>query len=299
MTAWSTKAPRSRSIPRRRSVSTAARPRAFSRSDSKRTRASPRSSPPVVPSSASAASTDVSSSASVLRSRFSSVASSARAAPPSARRRCSVVSSRPARNSCSAAQLGDDVAVAASRVGLALERAQLAAHLAQEVAEAGEVALGGGQAALGLLLALAVLQDAGGLFEDQPAVLGAGVEHRVDLALADDHVLLAADARVGQQLLDVEQPAGHAVDGVLAVARAEQRAGDRDLGELDREQPGRVVDRERHLGPTERRPLGGAGEDDVVHLLGAHGGRAPGRRAPSRWRRRRWTCPSRWARRPR
>ena len=50
-------------------------------------------------------------------------------------------------------------------------------------------------------------------------LLGPGVEHRVDLALADDHVLLAADAGVGQQFLDVEQPAGHAVDRVLAVAR--------------------------------------------------------------------------------
>ena len=68
----------------------------------------------------------------------------------------------------------------------------------------------------------------------EPALLGPGVEHGVDLALADDHVLLAADAAVGQQLLDVEQPARHAVDGVLAVAGAEQRAGDRDLGELDR-----------------------------------------------------------------
>ena len=61
-------------------------------------------------------------------------------------------------------------------------------------------------------------------------------EHGVELALADDHVLLAADARVGQQLLDVEQAAGHAVELVLGLTGAEQRAGDRDLGELDREQ---------------------------------------------------------------
>ena len=66
---------------------------------------------------------------------------------------------------------------------------------------------------------------------------GAGVEHRVELALADDHVLLAADAGVGEQLLDVEQPARHAVDRVLGLAGAEQRAGDRHLGELDRQQP--------------------------------------------------------------
>ena len=115
-------------------------------------------------------------------------------------------------------ELGDEVAVAAGGVGLALERAQLAAHLAQQVLEADEVALGGGQPALGLLLAPAVLEDAGGLLDDEAAVLGPGVEDGVDLALADDHVLLAADAGVGQQLLDVEQAARHAVDGVLAVA---------------------------------------------------------------------------------
>ena len=113
-------------------------------------------------------------------------------------------------------------------------------------------------------------EHAGRLFDDAAAVLGAGVEHRVDLALADDHVLLAADAAVAQQLLHVEQPAGHAVDGVLAVAAAEQRAGDGDLGELDRQHARGVVDRERHLGPAQRAALGGAGEDDVVHLLGAH-----------------------------
>ena len=39
------------------------------------------------------------------------------------------------------------------------------------------------------------------------AVLGPGVQHRVDLALADDDVLLATDAGVAEQLLHVEQAA--------------------------------------------------------------------------------------------
>ena len=134
--------------------------------------------------------------------------------------------------------------MAAGRLGLALERAQLAADLAQQVLDAQQVGLGGVEPALGLLLALAVLEDAGGLLDDRPAVLGPGVEDGVDLALADDDVLLAADAGVGEQLLHVEQAARHVVDGVLAVAAAEQRAADRDLGELDRQDPGRVVDRQ-------------------------------------------------------
>src|SRR5215217_2186730 len=125
------------------------------------------------------------------------------------------------------------------------------------------------QAALGLLLALAVLEDPGRLFDDRPALLGAGVEHRVDLTLADDHVLLAADTGVGQQILDVEQAARHLVDGVLALAAAEQGAAHRHLAELDGQDPGRVVDRQADLGPAERRAGGRAGEDDVVHLLAA------------------------------
>ena len=64
-------------------------------------------------------------------------------------------------------QLGDQLAVAAGGLGLALERAQLAAHLAQEVLDAQQAGLGGVEAALGLLLALAVLEDAGGFLDDR------------------------------------------------------------------------------------------------------------------------------------
>ena len=116
-------------------------------------------------------------------------------------------------------------AVAAGGVGLALERPQLAAHLAQQVLERGEVALGGGQPALGLLPAAAELQHAGRLLDDSRPVLGPGVEHGVELALADDHVLLATDAGVAQQLLDVEEPARHPVDGVLAVTASGTASG--------------------------------------------------------------------------
>ena len=133
-------------------------------------------------------------------------------------------------------QLGDEIAVATGGFGLALERTQLTAHLAQQVLHAQQAGLGGVEAALGLLLAAAVLQHAGGFFDDRPPILRAGVEHGVDLALADDDVLLAADTGVAEQLLHVEQAAVDAVDRVLALAGAEQRAADRDLGELDRQQ---------------------------------------------------------------
>ena len=162
--------------------------------------------------------------------------------PACSRRRvvfaCSPASSRPDEVHADRAQLVDDAVVAAGRVGLLLERAQPAAHLAQQVVEADEVAFGRLEPPLGLLPALAVLEDAGGLLDDRAAVLRTGVEDRVELALADDHVLLATDTAVGEQLLDVEQAARRTVDRVLGVAVAEQRAGDRHLGELDRQQAG-------------------------------------------------------------
>ena len=166
-------------------------------------------------------------------------------------------------------ELLDQHLVPARRLGLALERLELTAHLAEQVLEAQQVRLGRVEAALGLLLALAVLQDAGGLFDDRATVLGAGVQHGVDLALADDHVLLATDAGVGQQLLQIEQAARRTVDRVLALTAAEQDAGEGDLVELERQQTRGVVEREADLGPPERRALLGAGEDDVVHLLRA------------------------------
>ena len=177
-------------------------------------------------------------------------------------------------------QFGDHRSVAAGCVGLTFQRAQLAAHLAQQVGHAGQVDLGRVETPLGLLLALAVLEDTSRFLDDQAAFLGSSVEHCVDLSLRHDHVLLTSHTGVGQQLLQIEQPARRRVDRVFRLARAKQGAGDGDLGEVDRQQPGAVVDRERHLGATERRAGRGTGEDDVVHLLGSHRGRGLGAEHP-------------------
>ena len=120
----------------------------------------------------------------------------------------------------------------------------------------------------------------GGLLHDQAPVLGAGVQHGVELALAHDDVLLATHTGVGQELLDVEEPARDAVDGVLAVTGAEQRPAQGDLRRLDRQEARAVVDREGDLGPSQRRALGRTGEDDVVHAGRADGPRALGTEDP-------------------
>ncbi len=159
------------------------------------------------------------------------------------------------------------------RFGLTFQRAQLTPDLPLQITDPGQVHLGGRQTAFGPFLAAAVLQDPGCFLDDGSALLRSGVEDGVDLALGHDDVLVAPHAGIGQQLLDVQQPATDTVDGVVAVPATEQGAGDGDLAEVQRQQARGVVDGEGHLGPAQRRPLGGPGKDDVVHLLGSHRGR--------------------------
>ena len=56
------------------------------------------------------------------------------------------------------------------------------------------------------------------------AVVGGGAQDGVELALPDDDVHLAAQTRVTEELLDVEEAAWGAVDLVLRAAPAEQGA---------------------------------------------------------------------------
>ena len=167
------------------------------------------------------------------------------------------------------AQVGLHAGGAAGHLGLPAQRLELAAQLGGEVGQPVEVVLHPVELAERLLLALAVLEDAGGLLDEGAPVLGAAGEDGVELALADDDVHLAADAGVAEQLLDVEQPDLVAVDLVLALAGAVHAAGDRHLGVVDRQGAVGVVDRQRHLGAAEGGAAGGAGEDDVLHLAAA------------------------------
>ena len=163
-------------------------------------------------------------------------------------------------------ELGRHAVVRAGRRRLALERPDLASDLAHQISQALQVLGRPRQSALGPLAAAAVLQHARRLLNDGPPVLRPGVQYGVELALADDHVLLAAHTGVAEQLLNVQEPARGAVDGVLAVAGAEERPGDGDLGQIDRQLARRVVDGERDLGPAQLGSRGGAGENDVLHF---------------------------------
>ncbi len=112
-----------------------------------------------------------------------------------------------------------DGGCASGDLGLAAQRLELAPDLVGQVGEAVEVPVGGVELAECLLLALAVLEDAGRLLDEAAPVLGGGMKDGVQLALAHDDVHLAADAGVAEQLLDVEQAARGAVDGVLGARR--------------------------------------------------------------------------------
>jgi hypothetical protein len=177
-------------------------------------------------------------------------------------------------------QLVGQSGVGAGGGGLALEWPDLAFDFTDQVEEALQVLLGGGQAALGPLAATPELEDAGRLFDHGPTVFGPRLQDGVEVALADDDVLLTTDPGVGEQLLDVEEATGRAVDRVLAVARPEQGPGDGDLGEVRGQLARTVVDGEGDLGPAERRPVGRAHEDDVLHLGRAHGARSLGAEHP-------------------
>ncbi len=101
-------------------------------------------------------------------------------------------------------QLGGHGVVRAGGGRLALQRSDLAPDLAHQVTQALEILGGRRQPALSPLPPAPVLEHTRRLLDDGPPILGPGVQDRVELALADDHVLPTADARVTQQLLDIE-----------------------------------------------------------------------------------------------
>jgi len=85
-----------------------------------------------------------------------------------------------------------------SHLGLTTQRLELAAQLGEHVIEARQVALGRVELAKCLLLALAVLEDAGCLFDETAAFLWSCPQDAVELTLTDDDMHLAADTRVAQ-----------------------------------------------------------------------------------------------------
>ena len=212
MTSWSTVAVRARSSERRRSSSRATRPAARALLPSARDTASARSTGcSAMAVGAGSAVSAARRSASRRPGRGAALllggSSSVRSRPAAASRASTAAEVTAEQVPAHRRQLGHQVAVPAGRLGLLLERAQLAADFPQQVLQPDQAGLGRLEPALGPLLAPAELEDARRLLDDQAALLRAGVEDGVEVALRHDHVLLATDPGVGEQLLDVEQAA--------------------------------------------------------------------------------------------
>src|SRR5690606_2038793 len=108
---------------------------------------------------------------------------------------------------------------------------ELLADLVAQVGQAVEVLAGVADPVLGLLAPLLVLGDAGGLLQVHPQVLGPGVDDLADHALLDDRVAARTQAGAQEQVGDVAAAAAGAVEVVVALAVAADRALDRDLVE--------------------------------------------------------------------
>src|SRR5690606_26709662 len=89
-----------------------------------------------------------------------------------------------------------------------------------DVGQAEEILLHLLQSTRRLLAFDAEAADASGFLEDQSTLLGRRLQDGVDLALLDDAVGAIRHADVGQQVANVAQSAGLAIDEVLAFAAA-------------------------------------------------------------------------------
>ena len=155
------------------------------------------------------------------------------------------------------------------RFGLLAQGLDLQLQLIDLVVDAQEVFLRAGKLALRLLLAVAVARDAGRLLKDLSALVALAGDDLCNAPLPDDRVPVAAEAGVHEQLIDVAQAAGLAVDGIFALAAAVIAAGDHDLGVFGVEDAGAVIENERHLREAHGAALFRAAEDDVLHLAAA------------------------------
>ena len=155
--------------------------------------------------------------------------------------------------------------------GLLLEGAQLPGEFFQNIVNAGGVFQRPLQLLVSFFLPGLELDDAGGFLKDLTAILAAAGENLVDTALADDGVALLADAGIAEEVDDVLEAAGGAVEVVFALAVAVDPAGDHDLGEIHGQGAILIVEHEADLAVGQGLALLGAVEDHVGHAGAAQG----------------------------
>ena len=152
---------------------------------------------------------------------------------------------------------------------LASEGAELAVNLPQQIVKSTQVRFGIGQLAQRAFLALAVLQDAGGLFDERAVAGRIGLQNRIQSSLTHNHVHLLAKTGIGEEFLNVEQTALRAVDRVFGASVAEDGAGDGDFRVIDIERVIGIIDGQAHLCTAQWRAGGRACENHVLHRSAA------------------------------
>ena len=164
------------------------------------------------------------------------------------------------------AQVLHEGLVASCLAGLALKGANLPLHLLDDIGDTEKVRLGVLQLAERLLLLRLVLRDAGSLFEDGASVFRAAVEQLRRAPLLHDGVGAPADAGVHEEIVDVLEPAGGAVDQILRLAVTKDAAGDADFVPLDPQFLLALREGHGYLGHVVGLACVGSVENDICHL---------------------------------
>ena len=165
-----------------------------------------------------------------------------------------------------------NVAVPAGLPSLAFQIAKLAVKLGAQIFGAAEIGLRRPQFQLRLMPAGVQPGDVGGLFQQCPAVLRFGADQRANPPLADHRRSPRPRRQIREQRLNIPRPGFLAINLVCRSAAAFDPPDDfqfRLLMKRRRSAALGLVQEQGDFGDVPRRPSGGAGEDDVLHLAAA------------------------------
>ena len=176
------------------------------------------------------------------------------------------------------ADMSGQIAISCRLSRLFLQALQLGLEGDQHVLDPFQIGFRPAQAKLGFVAARMQAGNPRRFIQQNPTVRGFGGDQLADLSLADQRRRTRACRRVGKQQLHIAGAKLLAVDAVDGALRPLDPATDMQpiaiIERRRRESPG-VVEFEDDLGDVPLRFVGGAPEDDIVHLAAAHllGGR--------------------------
>ena len=114
-----------------------------------------------------------------------------------------------------------------------------------------------------------VLGDSSRFFKDTASIFRARAEDEVDFALFHDGVGGAAHPGIGEQIVNVFQPASGLVEQILRNPIAMEATRDAHVVPVDTQLTGAIGESQRDFGKSKRFARIGAIENDVGHFLAA------------------------------